>query len=99
MIFFRINSKSLSRSPTNVSQSKIKLQKSERTMDGTLVTDIIAVKDAVTFSWSYLTDADLRRLILETQNYAFCTVEYQDGSSADIGTPKRRPARKLTRRR
>jgi hypothetical protein len=35
MDFFRINSKSLSRNPTEITQSKFKIQKTDRTIDGT----------------------------------------------------------------
>ena len=83
MIFFRVNSKALSRNPTSVEHGKQKLQNSDRTIDGTLVIDLIAVKDKVTFSWDYMRDSDLRILMVEVQNTAFCTVSYFDSSAAE----------------
>jgi len=82
MVLFKINSKTLSRNPTEISQSKCKLQKTDRTIDGTLVADIIAVKNKVSFSWDYLTSTDLKKLIDEVNADTFPTIEYTDPDSA-----------------
>lgn len=81
MVLFKINSKTLSRNPTDISQSKYKLQKTDRTIDGTLVADIIAMKNKVSFTWDYLTTADLKKLIDEVNADTFPTVEYSDPDS------------------
>lgn len=44
MIFFKINSKTLSKNPTDIEHGKLTLQNADRTIDGTLAVDIIAVK-------------------------------------------------------
>lgn len=84
MVLFKINSKTLSRNPTEISQSKYKLQKTDRTIDGTLVADIIAVKNKVSFTWDYLTTADLKKLIDEVNADTFPTIEYTDPDSATL---------------
>lgn len=78
MDFFRINSKTISRNPTDINQSKYKIQKTDRTIDGTLVADIIAVKNKVSFSWDYLTTEDLKKLVDEVNGDSFPVVEYND---------------------
>ncbi len=78
MILFKINSKTLSQNPTEIEQSKFRIEKSDRTIDGTLVVDIIATKNKVTFSWSHMSDSDLKKLTAEIQASAFVTVEYAD---------------------
>jgi len=84
MVLFKINSKTLSRNPTDISQSKYKIQKTDRTIDGTLVADIIAVKNKVSFTWDYLTTADLRNLIDEVNGDSFPLVEYVDPDSGNL---------------
>ena len=84
MVLFKINSKTLSRNPTDISQSKYKLQKTDRTIDGTLVADIITVKNKVSFTWDYLTTDDLKKLIAEVNADTFPTVEYTDPDSTTL---------------
>ena len=45
--FFKINSKTLSKNPTSITHSQTKVQSSDRTMDGTMVIDIIAIKKVI----------------------------------------------------
>ena len=78
MDYFKINSKTLTRNPTDISQSKYKIQKTDRTIDGTLVSDIVAVKNKVTFTWDYLPTADLRKLLDEVNGTAYPIVQYTD---------------------
>lgn len=78
MILFKINSKTLSRNPTSIEQGKFKIQQSDRTINGTMVVDIIAVKNKVNFSWNYMSDSDLRKLLNEINSQTFVTVEYKD---------------------
>lgn len=84
MIIFKINSQSLSKNPSTMKAGLTKIQKTDRTMDGTLVTDIIAYKNTLTVTWDFLRDADLRSLVSELKIRAFCTIEYQDPQSSDI---------------
>ena len=84
MILFKLNSKTLCRNPTEINQSKYKLQKTDRAIDGTLVADIIAVKNKVSFTWDYLTTADLRKLIDEVNADTFPTIEYTDPDSSTL---------------
>ena len=81
MDYFKINSKTLTRNPTDISQSKYKIQKTDRTIDGTLVSDIVAGKNRVTFTWDYLSTADLRKLLDEVNGTAYPIVEYTDPQS------------------
>ncbi|MBQ7798302.1 MAG: hypothetical protein IJ371_04190 [Clostridia bacterium] len=78
MILFKINSQTLSKNPSTMKNGKTKIQKSDRTMDGTLVVDIIAYKDTVTFTWDFLSNDDLKVLINEITAKALCTIEYKD---------------------
>jgi len=78
MILFKINSKTLSRNPTDIEQSKFRIEKSDRTIDGTLVVDIIATKNKVTFAWNHMSDSDLKKLLQEINASTFVTVEYAD---------------------
>lgn len=84
MVLFKINSKTLSRNPTEINQSQYKLQKTDRTIDGTLIADIIAVKNKVSFAWDYLTTTDLKKLIDEVNADTFPTIEYTDPDSATM---------------
>lgn len=83
MIFFKINSQPLSKNPSSVKNGITKIQKQDRTMDGTMVVDIIAYKNTVTFTWDLLSDADLRKLVTEISGVSFCEIEYQDAQSID----------------
>ena len=84
MIFFKINSKTLSKNPTDIENGKMTLQNAERTIDGTLSVDIIAVKDKVTFYWDYMTDIDFKKLKGEIEQRAFATIEYYDESYKSV---------------
>lgn len=84
MNVFKINSQSLSKNPSSMKSGLTRIQKTDRTMDGTLVTDIIAYKNTITVTWDFLQDADLRALVSELKIRAFCTIEYQDPQSSDI---------------
>ena len=78
MIFFKINSKTLSKNPTDIEHGKLTLQNADRTIDGTLAVDIIAVKDKVIFYWDYMTDTDFQKLKGEISRTAFAVIEYYD---------------------
>ncbi|MEG2457212.1 MAG: hypothetical protein RSB08_05280, partial [Clostridia bacterium] len=67
MVFFKINSKTI-KQPTEIALSSEVLDKAERTMDGTMVVDIIGSKDKVDVSWDYMTSADLKLLAQEIKS-------------------------------
>lgn len=77
-VYFRVNSKSLSKNPTSINNSITTIQKAERTMDGTMVIDIVANKDVVVVSWDYLSGEDMRKLKTEIESSGFCTIDYCD---------------------
>lgn len=81
MILFKINSKTLSKNPTSIEQGKFKLQQTDRTINGTMVVDIIAIKNKVTLQWDYMSDSDLRKLLAEIDSTAFPTIEFTDPKS------------------
>lgn len=74
MVFFRINGKT-PKAPTEITHSKEMLDKTERTMDGTMVVDIIGSKDKVDVSWDYLSDAELKALVKELGGGTFVSIE------------------------
>jgi len=81
MILFKINSKTLSKNPTSIEQGKFKLQQTDRTINGTMVVDIIAIKNKVTLQWDYMSDSDLRKLLAEIESTVFPTIEFTDPKS------------------
>ena len=85
MIFFRINSKSI-KQPNEITLSFESLDKYERTMDGTMVVDLIGKKEKVEVRWNYLSDEDMRLLRSETQSGIFVTIDFHSAESANIKT-------------
>ena len=80
MNFIKINGIMLSREPTSVEQGKTKLKKENRTIDGTLVVDIIAIKNKVKVTWDYITSEDMARLQSAIAKSDFVEVEYNDSN-------------------
>lgn len=85
MIFFRLNSKSV-QSPKSVSFSYESLDKEERTMDGTMVIDIIGQKRKIVANWDYLSKADMKTLADEINGNTFVTVSAHDTSTGNLET-------------
>ena len=54
-VFFKINSKTI-KAPTELTCTTEVLDKSERTMDGTMVVDVIGRKRKVEVAWKYLSN-------------------------------------------
>lgn len=81
MVYFKINSKSLTRNPTAIEHGKQIIQNSDRTIDGTLAVDIIAVKNKITVTWSYMTGADFNKLTAELNQPSFQTIECYDANN------------------
>jgi hypothetical protein len=84
MIFFKINGKVLSRNPKEIEHGKFKLQNNDRAIDGTMVVDIIAVKNKISFSWDYLSQADMKTLTDELSTSTFSQLQYRDVNSESI---------------
>ncbi len=78
MILFKINGISLTKNPTDINQSKQIVANSGRTIDGTLVMDIIANKDNLAITWDYLSSIDMNTLQTQINNSGFVTIEYAD---------------------
>ena len=76
--FITINGIMKSREPTSVDQGETKLKKENRTIDGTLVVDIIAIKNKVKVTWDYITSEDMARLQSAIAKSDFVEVEYND---------------------
>lgn len=85
MQFFKINSKTI-QSPTEMSVSEEDLNKAERTMDGTMVIDVIGKKAKLDVSWEYLTIEEMRLLRDAVNGSAFVTVSYHAPETGELTT-------------
>jgi hypothetical protein len=81
MIVVKLNSKTFEKNPSSITQTKTKIQNTDRTLDGTMVVDIVAIKNVVNVEWSIMYNTDFRNLINEISNSGFCTIDYFDGDS------------------
>lgn len=61
MDFFKVNGKKI-KAPAELTVSSEILDKAERTVDGTMVVDIIGTKRKVDVSWEYLSKEDMTTL-------------------------------------
>ena len=86
MIFFRINSKALTKNPSSISHSLTKIQNQDRTMDGTMVVDIIAVKNVVNVEWKILDKEDMTKLKQEIESGNFVTIDFWDNETSNNET-------------
>lgn len=89
-IFFKINSKTI-KAPTELTCSNEVLDKSERTMDGTMVVDIIGRKRKIEVSWKYLSKEDMSLLSAETKGGTFVTIDYNDPETGKLTSITARP--------
>ena len=89
-VFFKINSKTI-KAPTELTCSNEVLDKSERTMDGTMVVDVIGRKRKVEVSWKYLTKEDMGLLTSETKSGSFVTIDYNDPETGNLTSMTARP--------
>ena len=81
--FFRINSK-IVKAPKEITCSAESLDKEERTMDGTMVVDLVARKRKIDVNWEYLSKADMQILANETKSGTFVTVTYHDNATGEL---------------
>lgn len=77
MEFFRVNGIAI-KAPTEITISPENLDKAERTMDGTLVVDVIGTKRKIDVKWDYLSKKDMTTLANATKNSAFTIVTFHD---------------------
>ncbi len=85
MEFFKINGKII-RAPTELSVSFETLDKAERTVDGTMVVDIIGTKRRVDVSWDYLSKEDMTTLSNSVGRDNFTEINYPDDETGDLIT-------------
>ena len=71
--FFKINNKTI-KSPSEISLSYEDLDKAERTIDGTMVVDLIGIKRKVDVSWEYLSKEDMAVLAGEVKSRNFTLI-------------------------
>ena len=77
MEFFRVNGIAI-KAPTEITISPENLDKAERTMDGTMVVDVIGTKRKIDVNWEYLSKEDMTTLANATKNSAFTIVTFHD---------------------
>lgn len=85
MVFFKINNKTIS-SPKEISHSYEILDKTERTLNGTLVVDIIGKKKQIDVTWEYLSKEDMTILTEEVNTNTFQDIEYIDPETGEATT-------------
>lgn len=83
MEFFKINGKAI-KSPTEISISYEELDKAERTVDGTMVVDVIGTKRRVDVSWEYLSKEDMTVLANAVNSGIFTGVSFHDNTTGNI---------------
>lgn len=73
--------------PTELKVSTFRISKSERTADGSMVMDIIAVKRRLDLSWAVIADSDLQQIMgLLAPTQAFHAVIYPDPENGETAT-------------
>ena len=85
MEFFRVNNTKM-KSPTELTVSSEILDKAERTVDGTMVVDIIGVKRKVDVSWEYLSKEDMTALTQAIGSDKFTEIEFRDNATGNLVT-------------
>ena len=85
MDFFKINGKTI-KAPTDLSFSQEILDKAERTVDGTMVVDVIGTKRKVDVSWEYLSKEDMTTLTAAVKSDKFCEISFHDNGTGQLVT-------------
>lgn len=85
MVFFKINNKEVA-SPKEINISYEVLDKTERTLDGTLVVDVIAKKKKLDISWEHLTKEAMAMLVAEVNTNTFQDIAYRDTLTGELTT-------------
>lgn len=89
MDFFKIGEKTI-KAPSEITVSSEILDKEERTVDGTMVVDIIGVKRKADVSWEYLSKEDMAILADACRHDKFTTVSFHDGATGQLISMKAR---------
>lgn len=90
MEFFKINSKTI-QSPNEINNTFEDLDVIERTMDGTMVVDIIGKKRIVNVNWNYLTKENMTLLSEEIKSSTFVTISFIDKETGTLTTMTSKP--------
>ncbi len=85
MEFLKINGKTI-KAPTEITISPEILDKVERTIDGTMVVDIVADKRKVDVSWDYLSKEDMTLLVKQISEDKFAEISFHDNITGEIVT-------------
>ena len=85
MDFFKINGKKI-KAPTVLTVSPEVLDKAERTVDGTMVVDIVGTKRIVDVSWEYLSKEDMTVLTKAVGGDKFAEITFHDNGTGDLVT-------------
>lgn len=83
--FFKVNGKTIS-PPTELTVSPEQLDKVERTLDGTMVVDIIGMKRKVDLTWNYMSKEDMSTLAKETTGGGFVQIIFHDNVTGELIT-------------
>ena len=73
----RINGQTI-RTPTELKLGIYRLSKADRTSDGTMVMEIVAIKRRLDLKWTIISESDLRSILDNLESRTFHTVEYPD---------------------
>ena len=75
----RINGIPITPNPSSVERGTFRISNAERTADGTMMLEIIAVKRRVDIGWTYIRDSDYKALLdVIEQGGPFYQVTYPD---------------------
>ena len=83
MEFLRVNGLAI-KAPSEITVSPENLDKAERTMDGTLVVDVIGTKRKVDVKWEYLSKEDMTILANATKDSAFTMITFHDKATGAL---------------
>lgn len=89
MEFFKINGTTI-RAPTELTVSAETLDKAERTMNGTMVVDIVGEKRTLEATWDYLSARDMSVLATAKKNDTFAEISFHDNLTGEPITPTMR---------
>ena len=82
MEFFTIN-RIVIRAPTELTVSSETLDKTERTMDGTMVVDIVGEKHNLEANWDYLSAEDMSTLAMAKKSDTFAEISFHDSLTGE----------------
>lgn len=85
MDFFKVNGKKI-KAPTEIAVTPEILDKAERTVDGTMVVDIIGTKRKVDVNWEYLSKEDMTTLTKAIGSDKFTDISFHDNGTGSLVT-------------